>query len=124
MNNAAVSNLVYISNNQPMTDSKKLSEAVGIRHADVLRKIETILTNTSNDFKERNFVKLNIIEENAIGKKTSHSYFEMSRDGFLHIAMTFTGEKGTKLREQVITRFSEMECELKQQGGYSQIENH
>lgn len=113
--------VTYIANGKVWTDSKKLAEAFAepgkpSRHDNILRKIKGILAETPNDFQQLNFEFVEIVEKNAIGGETDSSYYRMTRDGFFHIALTFTGKKGNAFRVVVIEEFSRMEKELLEAG--------
>lgn len=103
-----VSNLVYLHEEKLTTDSQKLSEAFGNQHKNVLQKIDRILADT-----EENFIRLNFQPvDYSDAKGESRRMFRMTRDGFLHIALTFTGKRGNAFRAKVIQDFSEMEEQL------------
>ncbi|RYZ90669.1 MAG: hypothetical protein EOP04_03180 [Proteobacteria bacterium] len=109
------SNLVYIANGKVWTDSLKLAESFGQRHADTLRKIEAILAETDKAFNQRNFALVNYLD----AKGESRPVYNMTRDGFMHIALTFTGKKGNAFRVAVINAFGAMEQELMSLGARS-----
>lgn len=104
--------LVVLDNNhQPKTDSKKLADSFGKRHADILRKIEGILEETEPNFTERNFTLSEYIDSTGRTLKM----YEMNRDGFMYIARTFTGRKGNDFAVAVIKAFNQMEQSLQNQ---------
>lgn len=109
MTTTALANLVYLANSQPMTDSLKLAEAFDLRHDNVLRKIKAILKETP-----AHFVKLNFEETPYLHPQNGETYqrYSMTRDGFMHIAFTFTGKKGSSFRIAVIEKFNKMENSL------------
>lgn len=110
MTDLTVSNVVYLNaNNQPMTDSVKLAAAFGLIHKNVLQKIDNILAETPDYFRELNF-QLATHEVAQDGRGTQHhKCYELTRDGFMHIALTFTGKKGNAFRVAIIERFNELE---------------
>lgn len=59
-------NLIKISNNQPVTTSLQVAEVFKKRHADVLRKIDELLTQVPDFYSKRNF---------ALTEKTSKQTF-------------------------------------------------
>jgi Rha family phage regulatory protein len=96
-----------------MTDSKRLAEGFGSRHDSILRKIDGILAKTDKEFRDRNFVLSSYRAETGNGTMRDYMMYEMTRDGFMHIALTFTNtEKGNAFRVRVIEAFNAMEAEL------------
>ena len=91
-----------------MTDSRRLAEGFGARHADILRKIEAILSETEDKFNERNFALVEYLD----AKGENRPMYQMTRDGFMFIARTFTGRKGNEFAIKVINTFNQMEMEL------------
>lgn len=105
--------LVAIENNQPTTTSLKIAEYFGKRHADVLKKIETL--ETSQEFRERNF-SLSFIDQkipNGASKQTP--MYQITKDGFTFLTMGFTGARAAKFKENYILAFNKMEETLKAQ---------
>jgi Rha family phage regulatory protein len=100
-----------------MTDSRRLAEGFGARHDSVIRKIEGILSDTEENFRSHNFVEAetNVIQSNN-GAVHRVKTYQMTRDGFMHIALTFSGKKGCEFRVKVIQAFNEMEAKLKSAG--------
>lgn len=63
-----VTPVVSVVNNRTITTSLNVAEAFEKNHRDVLRAIRNL--EILNDFRERNFAHVEIIEENAINGKT------------------------------------------------------
>jgi len=110
--NYAVVPFVQIVNNQVITTTVDVSRKFGKHHKDVLRAIRN--PEIPNDFHKRNFAPVNIIEENAIGGKIGHGYYNLTRDGFTILAMGFTGAKAMKFKIAYIEAFNKMETQLMQ----------
>jgi Rha family phage regulatory protein len=92
-----------------MTDSKRLAENFGARHDSILRKIDGILSKSDAEFTAHHFVASDYVD--ASGKV--NRLYQMTRDGFMHIALTFTNTvKGNAFRITVINAFNAMEAEL------------
>ena len=101
--------VVNESSKVPTTDSRRLAEGFGANHKDILRKIDGILVKSDKEFTGRNFTLSDYIDES--GK--SNRLYEMTRDGFMHIALTFSNtERGNAFRVKVIRAFNEMEKQL------------
>lgn len=93
--------------NEAMADSRNVATYFDKRHADVLRDIRNL--HCTADFRERNFAPFKI--NDLAGEGTSH--VEMTKDGFVFLAMGFTGPKAALFKERYITAFNVMEAELR-----------
>lgn len=90
------------------TNSLKIAEAFEKRHSDVLRTIEKVLTQVSDSFRERNFA-LSSYEQpipNGVSKKVP--MYELTKDGFIMVVMSFTGAKAMAIKEAYINAFNLM----------------
>ena len=89
-------------------DSRKIAEVFDKNHFDVLRSIKRIIgedSGYSTDFTERNFAVSKYVDET--GRKLP--CYLLTRDGFVALAMGFTGKKADGFKEQYIKLFNEME---------------
>lgn len=92
-------------------DSRKIAEAFEKNHFDVLRSIKRIISEESgysSEFTERNFAVSKYIDET--GRKLP--CYLLTRDGFVALAMSFTGKKADAFKEQYIKLFNEMEAQI------------
>lgn len=118
-------NLVIIQDNQAITTSLKVAEVFGKRHSDVLRTITNLYDKLSNEHK-RNFAFSQNLSISAMFKLVSQNMktptggiknsrmYTMNRDGFVLLAMGFTGQKALEFKLAYITAFNQMEATLKQ----------
>lgn len=100
---------LQIHNGQPMTTSVNIAQYFDREHRIVTRAIRNILPHVSEGFRVRNFVhpvRLTIAGQSVDG-------YLLTRSGFAMIALGFTGEKAIQFREAYITRFDEMEGQLR-----------
>jgi Rha family phage regulatory protein len=98
--------LVFIQNNNIVTDSITVAEAFGKRHSDVLRDVRNL--EVSFEFAERNFALSDY--EDRTGRKLP-KYF-ITQDGFTFLAMGYTGKAAMKFKEKYIHEFNRMKREL------------
>lgn len=89
------------------TTSRQVAEVFEKRHADVLRDIENM--SCSENFTQRNFALSSYIDSS--GK--SNKEYMITKDGFVMLAMGYTGGKAMIFKERYINAFNEMEKELK-----------
>ncbi|WP_440568344.1 Rha family transcriptional regulator [Stenotrophomonas sp. STK17_22] len=98
------SEVVMLSGDHVMTDSRKVAEAFGKRHKDVLRAYRNL--QCSEDFTRRNFAQCFEINSLANGKPSP--LIQMTKDGFMFLVMGFTGPKAGEIKEAFIAAFNEM----------------
>lgn len=100
-------NLVIIGkNDKPLTTSRKVAEIFGKQHKDVLRAIELKMADSPKDFNERNFALVKY--KDSKGEKRPE--YLLTKDGFIFVAMGFTGKAAFKFQIQYIETFNEMEA--------------
>ena len=93
---------VFIQNDQIKTDSLKVAEVFGKRHSDIIRAIKSI--DCSSEFTERNFALSDYLDRSG----RSLPMYEMTKDGFIFLAMGFTGAKAAQIKEAYIHAFNHM----------------
>jgi Rha family phage regulatory protein len=98
--------LVVIQNGQPFTTSILIAEKFGKRHDFVLRKIESLPC--SEAFHSANFAESSYLAENGKQEKA----YLVTEEGFMFIAMRFTGPEAVKWQETFIGAFQKMRREL------------
>lgn len=94
-----------------MISSKEVADKFDKEHKRVMQSIREF--ECSEVFHGANFVHVEIITKNAIGGPLNKSHYDMTRDGFLFLAMGFTGKKAAKWKEDVINAFNQMEAFIK-----------
>ena len=100
-----------IENGQVTTTSLQIAEHFGKRHDHVLRAIRNL--ECSADFRIRNFGETVETRENPSGgAPISSPAYRITRDGFVFLAMGFTGKEAAQWKEAYITAFNKMEHAL------------
>lgn len=99
-------NLVQHRKNRPITTSRTVAYVFDKNHKDVLRAIKNL--GCSHDFWQRNFAPRNYVDSRG---KTYPEY-EISKNGFVILAMGYNGEKAMQFKEAYISRFDAIEAEL------------
>lgn len=97
---------VAVHEGKPTVTSLQVAEAFGKEHLNVLRDIRNLLV--SKEFIELNF-EFNTYTD-TIGR--SLPMYRLTRDGFMILAMGYTGAKAMALKEAYIAEFNRMEAEL------------
>lgn len=101
--------LVTLENGVPVTTSLKVAEVFGKAHHNVLKAIKAL--DCSDDFRRVNFNGTEIeVQAGAVKRKSP--VYRMTRDGFVFLAMGFTGKRAAQFKEQYINAFNMMEKRL------------
>ncbi|KQV84346.1 Rha family transcriptional regulator [Rhizobium sp. Root1220] len=101
--------LVETKMGRAITNSRAVADYFKKRHADVLRAIDGL--DCSTEFNERNFTSVKYLD----GKGEERRSFDMTRDGWVFLAMGFTGPRAAAFKEAYIARFNAMEEEPRRQ---------
>ncbi|WP_394179598.1 Rha family transcriptional regulator [Marinomonas posidonica] len=101
--------VVQIINNQITTTSTDLAKCFGKHHRNVLRKIESL--ECSDEFSALNFELAEYKDE----QDKTRPMYRITRDGFVFLAMGFTGTKAAQFKEAYINAFNQMEKQLHEQ---------
>ncbi len=94
---------------EPRTTSLKVAESFNKLHKNVLLKIE--LLNCSPEFNRLNFKPVEYVDS----KGETRRAYEMTKDGFIFLAMGFTGKKAAAIKEAYINAFNQMAEQLNRQ---------
>lgn len=101
--------IVTMYGDHPTTNTLIVSEHFGKNHKDVLRALRELISDCEEEFGRRNFAPAPYYD--AQGKqRTMHA---LTKEGFMLLAMGFTGANATKLKIAFIQEFNRMESELK-----------
>lgn len=101
-----MNDLVYLNDRTPTTTSLKIAEVFGKRHCDVLRSIKQLWM--PEDFRLRNFALSTYSNE----QDHNQPMYEITKDGFVLLAMGFTGKKAMEFKINYINAFNEMQNRL------------
>lgn len=101
-----MTNLVFIENGRPVTDSLTVAETFGKRHDNVLRDIKEL--ECSREFSLLNFEETSYKAQN--GQK--YSKYLITQDGFAFLVMGYTGKEAARFKEQYINEFNRMKNKL------------
>jgi len=93
-------------NGQITTTSLQVAQHFGRAHNLVMRSIRNL--ECSDDFRLRNFAQSSYANEQ--GKQ--QPMYHITKDGFVFLAMGFTGKEAAQWKEAYITAFNKMEAEL------------
>ena len=97
---------VAVHDGKPTVTSLQVAEAFGRNHFDVLRDIRNLAV--SQAFTDSNFAASGYTDPTG----RILSMYRLTRDGFMILAMGYTGAKAMALKEAYIAEFNRMEAEL------------
>jgi len=98
--------IVKIGKNQAITTSIIIAEVFEKQHKDVLKAIKNI--ECSEEFNRRNFALIFYKDTYSRDQRA----YEITRDGFMLLAMGFTGKKAMQWKENYINAFNQMEKQI------------
>jgi Rha family phage regulatory protein len=108
---SAAFDLVHVDHGQPLTTSRRVAQRFGKRHDNVLRSIRTLCEDLPPGFARLNFEETTSTDEQ--GRKQPE--YLLTQDGFLALAMGFTGKEAATLRARFIEAFGTMARTLQRQ---------
>jgi len=104
-----------VTNGIATTTSLVIAERFGKLHKDVLRAIDNL--ECSNEFTERNFALSAYRDSTGRALPMHH----VTKDGFVFLAMGFTGKEAAAWKERFIAAFNAMERQLLENAAARQI---
>ena len=99
------------SNEQVLTSSVLVAKKFGKAHKHVLDSVRKILSTAENSSVLLMFAETQYVDDN----NKEQPMFVMNRDGFMLLAMGFTGKKAIEFKLEFIAAFNEMERIIKEQ---------
>ena len=113
--NAPTGPVLEMVNGRPVVSSRQVADHFGRQHNNVIRSIEAIVRNSPESFGALNFERMSIDVEIGNGATRKTPAYLLTRDGFVIVAMGFTGAKAIKWKIAYIQAFNAMEAELARQ---------
>lgn len=108
--NAPTRPTLAVINGHATTTSNQIAEHFGKPHRSVLRAIANL--ECSPDFRLRNFVQASVEVAQPNGGMANYPAYTLTRDGFVFLAMGFTGKEAAQWKEAYIEAFNAMESAL------------
>lgn len=106
-----LSEFVTLNDATLTTDSRRVAKHFKKNHRDVLRAIDRL--ECSDDYRLRNFAQTVEERQNPSGGKAIPSrVVNMTKDGFVILAMGFTGKEAMRIKEAYIEAFNAMAEQL------------
>ncbi|MDA1541918.1 Rha family transcriptional regulator [Bacillus cereus group sp. MYBK77-1] len=110
-----VSNLVFMKENEVITDSLKLAEVLGKRHSDVLRDIRKHVEKLNEageiEFNQRNIAPVGYYD----AKREWRSKYDLTEDGFAMVMMSYTTIEAMKMKVKFLEEFKRMKEYIQKQ---------
>lgn len=103
------SKLVFMKENEVITDSLTMAEVLGKRHSDVLRDIRKHVEKLNEageiEFNQRNIAPVGYYD----AKKEWRSKYDLTEDGFVIVMMSYTTIEAMKMKVKFIEEFKRMQ---------------
>lgn len=109
-----INELIQVKENETVTTSFLVAEKFNKEHRNVIRKIESLITDIETDSKLSASDYFEKSEQKDAHGQLRPMYY-MNRDGFTLLAMGFTGSEALKWKLTYIQAFNEMEKRLHSQ---------
>ena len=100
---------IQIVGDKVFTTSLNVAEVFEKQHKDVLKAISNL--ECSEEFSQRNFAHTPYVHSQ---NGQTYPAYQLTRDGFTMLAMSFTGKKAMQFKEAYIEAFNQMEAKLKE----------
>lgn len=104
-------------NGRPATTSLSIAEHFGKQHKDVLKSIRNLCAELPEDVRERNFALTYRTIAGPNNSERQEEFFIVYFDGFILLAMSYTGKKALQIKLLYIAAFNAMRDELAAQRG-------
>jgi Rha family phage regulatory protein len=99
--------LVFLSNDEPVTDSFMVAKAFGKRHGNVLRDIERTIRACPDEFD----TKLNFefcYKNNELQNGKPQKFYRVRKDGLMLLVMSYTQKEAMRIKVAYINAFNWM----------------
>ncbi|RUP23443.1 MAG: hypothetical protein EKK45_29855 [Curvibacter sp.] len=101
----ALRQFVSLDGERLVTDTRRVAKHFGKQHKNVLRSIDLMRASSVEEIAE--FWRLNFEPRDFVDERgKSYRAFQMTKDGFLELAMSFTGEPARLVRIRFISAFN------------------
>lgn len=100
---------LIVENGKVYCSSIQIAEYFTKEHRTVLRSIDSLI-DIDNELALHDFVQSSYLDSQG---KTQRCFL-MTRDGFMFLAMGFTGEAAYKIKKKIIAEYNRMESELRE----------
>lgn len=103
--------LVELHGDHIITDSLRIAAMFGKRHYNVVKAIERL--ECSENFRALNFEETSNLVPMPRGGHRTQTVYEITKGGFMFLAMGFSGAEAARWKEAFIAAFNRMEAELR-----------
>ena len=103
--------VVFIKNGEVFANSRDVAAYFGKQHGHIVRDIEKLIAERVLKFEQTVVYR----ENPSGGASIKSKAYNMDRDGFTLLAMSFSGKKALQFKLRYIEQFNAMEAELRRQ---------
>lgn len=107
-----LSEIVYYVRGEAMTRSDMVARFFGRPHQQILLHIDALQPELPLRWCERNFLRLRVSAHPADACSGKTQAYQMTRDGFTLLAMSFAGKKAPQLKLAYLDQFNKVQDSL------------
>ncbi|MGM1381502.1 MULTISPECIES: Rha family transcriptional regulator [unclassified Bacillus cereus group] len=108
-----MSNIVFIENNEVVTDSLNVAEVFGKHHKNVMVAIKNLLTELHDLGDKEGMLNFKPTQYTQTQNGQVYNKYNLTKDGLTMLVMGFTGSEAMKFKMMYMNEFNRMEKELK-----------
>ncbi|MGR5975287.1 Rha family transcriptional regulator [Bacillus paranthracis] len=112
-NKTKMSNIVFIENNEVVTDSLNVAQVFGKHHKNVMVAIKNLLTELHDLGDKEGMLNFKPTQYTQTQNGQVYNKYNLTKDGLTMLVMGFTGKEALKFKTMYIKEFNKMEQELK-----------
>lgn len=95
--------MVALTGDDAVTTSRKVAEFFSKDHHNILKKVDSLVKDMPDDFAKVNF---NVCHEiNKLQNNKKVRFYELTKNGFMFVAMSLTGKKAAEWKVKFIQAF-------------------
>lgn len=106
---AVLPEIVYYVHGQAMTRSDMVARFFGRPHQQVMLHIDALKPDLPLRWCEHNFLQLRVSSHPADACSGKPQAYQMTRDGFILLAMSFSGKKAPQLKLAYLDQFNKVQ---------------
>lgn len=105
--------IVFIENNEVVTDSLMVAEVFGKHHKNVMAAIRNLMTELRDLGDEEGMLNFKPTQYTQTQNGQVYNKYNLTKDGLTMLVMGFSGREALKFKTMYIKEFNKMEQELK-----------
>lgn len=104
--------IINVTDDELKTTSLQVADTFKKKHKDILRKLDDLISQMPSEWYKRNFTPIQIDIDLGENRTRKSRAFEMTKDGFVFLVMSFTGKLANQIKIAYIEAFNFMAEQL------------